>query len=45
MMEEFKTELWKQLRQQSKDFCAAGFDALIKQWDKRINVSGGYVKR
>jgi hypothetical protein len=25
-------------RQQSKDFCAAGFDALLKRWDKCINV-------
>jgi hypothetical protein len=23
----------KRLRQQSKDFCAAGFDALVKRWD------------
>jgi hypothetical protein len=34
----------KWLRQQSKYFCAAGFDALIKQWDKCINV-GGYVEK
>jgi hypothetical protein len=31
----------KWLRQQSKDFCAAGFDALVKRWDKCINVGGG----
>jgi hypothetical protein len=35
----------KWLRQQSKKFCAAGFDALVKQWDKCINVGGGYVKK
>jgi hypothetical protein len=29
------TEVWKWLRQQSKDFCAAGFDALVKRLDKR----------
>jgi hypothetical protein len=23
---------------------AAGFDALVKRWDKRLNVSGGYVE-
>jgi hypothetical protein len=32
-------------RQQSKDFYAAGFDALIKRWDRCINVGGGYVKK
>jgi hypothetical protein len=34
----------KRLRQQSKDFYAAGFDPLIKQWDKCINAGGGYVE-
>jgi histone-lysine N-methyltransferase SETMAR len=34
--EEVETELRKWLRQQSKDFCAAGVDALVKRWD---NVS------
>jgi hypothetical protein len=28
----------KWLRQQSNDFYAAGFDALVKRWDKCINV-------
>jgi hypothetical protein len=40
-----ETESWKMLRQQPKDFCAAGFDALIKRWDKCINVGGGYVEK
>jgi hypothetical protein len=31
--EEVKTEVWKRLRQQSKDFYAAGFDALVMRWD------------
>jgi hypothetical protein len=35
----------QQLRQQSKVFCAAGFDALVKGWDKCINGGGGYVER
>jgi hypothetical protein len=35
----------KWLRQQSKDFYAAGFDALIKRWDKCINVGGGCVEK
>jgi hypothetical protein len=43
--EEVKTEMRKWLRQQSKDFCAAGFDALVKRWDKSINVGGGYVEK
>jgi hypothetical protein len=32
------------LRQQSKDFYAAGFDAIVKRWDKCINVGVGYVE-
>jgi hypothetical protein len=28
-----------------KNFYAAGFDALIKRWDKCINVGGGYVEK
>jgi hypothetical protein len=35
----------KWLSQQSKDFYAAGFDALAKQWDKCISVGGGYVEK
>jgi hypothetical protein len=38
-----ETEMRKWLRQESKDFYAAGFDALVKRWDKCINVGGGYV--
>jgi hypothetical protein len=37
-------EVWKWLRQQSKYFYAAGFNAMVKQWDKCINVGGGYVE-
>jgi hypothetical protein len=33
------------LRQQSNGFYAAGFDALVKRWDKCINVGGGYVEK
>jgi hypothetical protein len=25
--------------------CAAGLDSLVKQWDKCIKVSGGYVEK
>jgi hypothetical protein len=35
----------KWLRQQSKDFCAAGFSSPVKRWDKCISVGGGYVKK
>jgi hypothetical protein len=35
----------KWLRQQPKDFIAAGFYALIKRWDKCIEVGGGYVEK
>jgi hypothetical protein len=42
--EEMETEVQKWLRQQSKNFYAAGFDALVKRWDKCINVGGGYVE-
>jgi hypothetical protein len=43
--EEVETEVRNWLRQQSKDFCAVGFDALLKRWDRCINVGGGYVKK
>jgi hypothetical protein len=35
----------KWLRQQSKDFYAAGFNTLVKGLDKCINVGGRYVKK
>jgi hypothetical protein len=40
-----ETEVRKWLRQQSKGFYAAGFDALVKRWDKCINLGGGYVEK
>jgi hypothetical protein len=43
--EEVEMEVWKWLRQQSEDFCAVGFDALVKRWNKYINVCGGYVEK
>jgi hypothetical protein len=43
--EEVETEMRKWLRQQSKDFYAVGFYALVKRWDKCINVGGGYVEK
>jgi hypothetical protein len=41
--EKVETEVRKWLRQQSKDFYAAGFDALVKRWDMCMDVGGGYV--
>jgi hypothetical protein len=35
-----ETGVRKWLRQQSKYFYAAGFDALVKRWDKCISVGG-----
>jgi thiamine kinase-like enzyme len=40
-----ETEVRKWLKQQSKDFYAAGFDALVKRWDKCSNVGRGYVEK
>jgi hypothetical protein len=35
----------KWLRQQTNDFYSPGFDTLEKQWDKYINVDGGYIEK
>jgi hypothetical protein len=43
--EEVETEVRKWLRQQSKDFYAAGFDVLVMRWDKCIKVGGGYIDK
>jgi hypothetical protein len=43
--EEVETEVRKWLREQSKYFCAAGFDALIKQLEKCNYVDGGYIEK
>jgi hypothetical protein len=45
LMTKVETEMLKWLRQQSKNFYAVGFDGLVKQWDKCINVGGGYVEK
>jgi hypothetical protein len=34
----------KRSKQQSKYFCDARFDPLVKRWDKYISVGGGYVE-
>jgi hypothetical protein len=38
-------QMRKWLRQESKDFYAACFDALVNLWDKCINLGGGYVEK
>jgi hypothetical protein len=38
-------EVQKWLRQQSKNFYDAGFNTMVKQWDKCVNVGRGYVKK
>jgi hypothetical protein len=43
LLTEFETEVRKWLSQQSKLY-AASFISMVKQWDKRINVGGGYVE-
>jgi hypothetical protein len=45
MTKRFETEVRKCQRQQSEDFCAVGFDALVKRWDKCISVGGGYTEK
>jgi hypothetical protein len=35
----------KWLRNQSKHFYATSFEALIKRWDKYIDVGGGYIEK
>jgi histone-lysine N-methyltransferase SETMAR len=43
--EQVDTKVRKWLRQQSNHFYAAGFDALVKWWDKCINVGGRYFQK
>jgi hypothetical protein len=43
--EEIEMGVRKWLRQQSEEFYAAGFDALVKRRGKCINVDGGYVEK
>jgi hypothetical protein len=43
--EEVETDVRKWLRQQSNDFYAAGFGALVKRWDKYTCVGEGYVEK
>jgi hypothetical protein len=38
-------EVWMWLRLQPEDFYPAGFDAVVKRWDKCISVGGGYIEK
>ncbi len=38
-------EVIRWLRQQQKDFFAAGFHGLLRRWDKCLNVQGEYVEK
>jgi histone-lysine N-methyltransferase SETMAR len=38
-------EVTRWLRRQPKDFFAAGFQGLVKRWDKCLNVQGDYVEK
>jgi hypothetical protein len=42
---EVEAEVRKWLRQQSKDFYVAGFDALLRRRDMYISVGGGYFEK
>jgi hypothetical protein len=39
------TQMWKWLRQQSKDFYSAGFDTLVKRWNKYISAGGVHIEK
>jgi hypothetical protein len=45
--EDFETEMRKCVAETTVERLvhAVGFDALVKRWDKCINVSGGYVEK
>jgi hypothetical protein len=43
--EEVETEMRKWLRQQPKDVYAAGFDALVKRWNKCTHVGKEYMEK
>jgi hypothetical protein len=42
--EAVEREVTASFRQQPKEFNAAGFQGLVKQWNKCLNVQGDYVE-
>jgi hypothetical protein len=43
--EAVEREVTAWFRQQPKEFYAAGFQWLVKQWDKYLNVQADYVEK
>jgi hypothetical protein len=43
--EAVEREVTAWFRQQPKEFYAAGFQRLVKRWDKCLNVQGDYVEK
>jgi transposase len=43
--EAVEREVTAWLRQQPKGFYAAGFQGLVKRWEKSLNVQGDYVEK
>jgi hypothetical protein len=44
-LQNFKWEVTAWFRQQPKEFYAAGFQGLLKRWDKCLSVQGDYVEK
>jgi hypothetical protein len=44
-VEEIETEVRKWLIQQSENFNASGFVALVKRWDICVSVAEGYAEK
>jgi hypothetical protein len=40
-----KREVTASVRQRPKEFYAAGFQGLVKRWDKCLNIQGDYVEK
>jgi hypothetical protein len=43
--EAVEREVTTWFQQQPKEFYAAGFQRLVKRWDKCLNVQGDYVEK
>jgi hypothetical protein len=43
--EAVEREVTTWFRQQPKEFYAAGFQGLVKRWDKCLNAQGDYVEK
>jgi hypothetical protein len=45
MVVAMEREVTAWFRQQPKEFYAAGFQELVKQWDKCLSIQGDYVEK